>query len=243
MSYLTVGKFQVLDPAMLRKHLLGQEARYYVYVLCYPPADKEVRPFYVGIGQGDRIFAHEREAATASAAGTKIEVIRAIQSSGRAVLRYLDGIFAEVPWRREQELIEQFGLLKNGTGVLANEQQYAPSVSTEGVELRKYALDGNELPRNFIRRNARLVVGPRKPTSASSVYGKIYATLEKNPGVTGAQLVELLLAVDFSGNNSVYSQWGQVSRPWLAKYIDGGFYAKNQFISQVDGSTSDAERQ
>jgi hypothetical protein len=77
------------------------------------------------------------------------------------------------------------------------------------------------------------VVGPWKPNNPTSVYGKIYAVLETNPGVTGSELVELLLSVDFSNNPTVYSQGGQVSKPWLAKYIDGGFYAKNHCIAEL----------
>jgi hypothetical protein len=233
MFYETAGKFEVKDISSLREYLRGVSSEYYVYVLCYPPAAERVTPFYVGVGQGDRLFAHEREAATATLGGRKGHVIRQIQASGNQVLRYIDSIFSEAPWRREQQLIEIFGLLKDATGVLANEQHYAQSTIAAGVELRKYAPEGDALPSNFIRRNSRLVVGPRKPKSASSVYGKIYAVLETNTGVTGSELVELLLSVDFSNNDTVYSQGGQVSRPWLAKYIDGGFYKKNQYIAEL----------
>jgi hypothetical protein len=231
--YNTTGKFQVLDESTLQNHLRVQSGRYYIYILCRPPSAMSVQPFYGGIGQGDRLFAHEREAQAVDADNPKLRTIRGIWASGCQVLRYLDGVFAETPWRREQELIAQFGLLKDGTGVLTNEQRYSPSFVVAGVELRKYAPDGNELPSNFVRRDCRLLAGPRKPKNPASVYGKIYAVLEKNPKVTGAELVELLLDFDFSDNGTTYTQSGQVSRPWLAKYIDGGFYAKNQCIQEA----------
>ena len=233
MFYETVGKLELKDISDLHNYVRDAAGGNYVYLLCYPPHATRVRPFYVGIGQGDRVFAHENEAAKATSSGQKVDIIRQIQATGQQVLRYIDGVFPEMPWRREQELIDRFGLLKDGSGTLANEQRYAQSALKNGIELRKYAAEGNALPSNFIRRNARLVVGPRQPKSRRSVYGKIYSILETNPGVTGAALVELLLSVDFSGNATVYAQDGQVSRPWLAKYIDGGFYAKNQCIAEI----------
>jgi len=104
--------------------------------------------------------------------------------------------------------------------------------SAGGIELRKYAEEGNELPSNFVRRDTRLMVGPARPANEDSVYGKICRVLADHPGVTGQELVELLLEVDFSGNRSAYTRGGMVSRPWLAKYIDGGFYAKNRCIQE-----------
>lgn len=231
--YNPSGKFQVRDARSLLDHLSAHATGHYVYVLCYPSSSNNFRPFYVGIGQGKRIFSHERDAKNSSLSSPKLRVIRDILARGDEVVRFLDGIFQEEPWQREQELITQFGLLKDGTGILFNEQRYSPSSLDNGVELRKYASDGNDLPKNFIRKDTRLIVGLQKPKKSSSVYGIIYATLEKNPGVTGAELVELLLSLDFSKNKTVYAQSGQVSRPWLAKYIDGGFYAKNLYIREA----------
>ncbi len=42
--------------------------------------------------------------------------------------------------------------------------------------------------------------------SEKSVYGKIFGILKEHPGVTGEELVELLLSVDFSDNKSAYTQ-------------------------------------
>ena len=220
--------------------LLGELSKtnsaFYVYVLCEPPLEGNIRPFYVGIGQSDRVFAHEAEAKRPDSTGGKVEKIRDIWNAGGEVIRVIDGFFSREPWEREEELISLYGLIKDGTGILANEQRYSPSHIRDGVELRKYADEGNELPSNFIRRDVRLQTGPRSPSTPTSVYGKICGVLTANPGVTGAELVELLLNVDFLTNKTVYAKSGAVSRPWLAKYIDGGFYAKNRCIQEHRGA-------
>ena len=218
-----------------REHLVEVLAtavgRHYVYLLCYPGGGAD-RPFYVGLGREARLFAHEDDARDPIRTGSKVDVIREIWANGGEVLRFIDSFHSAEPFEREAQLISLHGLLKDGTGKLANEQRYAPGYRTGVVMLRKYAAHGNELPSNFVARDLKLCVGPQRPKSTASVYGKICAMLENHPGATGAQLVELLLEVDFSGIKSAYAQGGNVSRPWLAKYIDGGFYAKNRCIQK-----------
>jgi len=234
--YDATDKLVVDDRETLMRILSDGARPFYVYLLCVPPATLHMRPFYVGIGQSDRVFSHEDEAKLETSTGRKVQEIRRIWKSGQNVVQVIDGFFAQEPWEREESLINFFGLVKDGTGILMNEQRYSPSHVREGVELRKYANDGNNLPANFIRRSTRLRPGPRVPKNSYSVYGKICKVLERDPAVTGEELVELLLDVDFSGNKSAYTKDGAVSRPWLAKYIDGGFYAKNLYIQEVGGS-------
>lgn len=229
-TYPAVDKVRIRDDADLRRILHGHPGSHYVYLLCLPPDSALLVPFYVGIGKGLRIFSHEDEARDMSVSGRKVDRIRGIWSMGGELIRVIDGIHEAEPWAREEELINKFGLEKDGSGVLTNEQRYSRSYVEDGVELRKYADSGNELPNNFRRRHDRLIVGPRSPKSSSSVYGKICAVLQCHPGVTGAELVELLLDTDFTENKSAYTSTGNVSRPWLAKYIDGGFYEKNRYI-------------
>jgi hypothetical protein len=235
-TYGCDGKPVICSLDDLRAELSRTGASTYVYLLCYPPLAQSVVPFYVGIGRGDRLFAHEKQARDSSASGNKIETIRKIWKKGGEVLRIVDSFHENDPWHREQELISQFGLVKNGTGILTNEQRYSESSILDGVELRKYVADGNELPGNFIRRDTRLMLGPRRPTNPNSVYGKIVSVLERYPGITGADLVEHLMQVNFSDIASAYTQSGLVSRPWLAKYIDGGFYEKNRYICVYEPS-------
>ena len=235
-TYQCDGKPVIRSLDDLRAELSRTSASSYVYLLCRPPLVSFVVPFYVGIGRGDRLFAHEKQARDPSASGSKIEAIREIWNLGGEVLRIIDSFHENDPWGREQELINQFGLSKNGTGILTNEQAYSESSILDGVELRKYVTDGNDLPSNFIKRDTRLMLGPRRPTNPNSVYGKICSILEQYPGITGADLVEHLMRVDFSDNASAYTQSGRVSRPWLAKYIDGGFYEKNRYICAYERS-------
>lgn len=226
------NKFQVTNSVQLQNHIRSIGKFNYVYVLCYPPLEDFVRPFYVGIGQGDRIFAHEKEIKVKPTESHKHNVIKDLHDIGLEVLKFIDGFYDFEPWNQEQSLIEQFGCLYNNTGILTNRNSYSPSMKEEEVELRKYAAEGNQIPSNFLKKKIRLMVGPNKPNNSKSVYGKIYSILEKNPGVTGEELVYLLLETDFSGNKSAYTQTGKVSKPWLAKYIDGGFYKKNLCIQE-----------
>ena len=234
--YDAKNKLVVTERSQLLGHLAEIREPFYVYILCRPPYAEQLRPFYVGLGQEDRMFAHEDEAMSQASTGAKTAEIRRIWSEGLEVVRIVDDFFTQEPWQREEQLINHFGLLKDGAGILTNAQRYSPSHIHEGAELRKYADDGNKLPSNFIRRNTGLEVGERAPKDGASVYGKIYAVLEKHPGITGEALVELLLDVDFSENKSPYTETGMVSRPWLSKYIDGGFYKQNRHIQEHEES-------
>jgi len=229
------GKLEVRTFDDLCKALAQAGGQYYVYVLCRQAGERLVSPFYVGVGQGYRLFAHEVEARDPRAVGTKVDIIRSILNADEHLFRFVDGFYRQPPWRREEALINAYGLIRDGTGILANQNRYAESATVEGVELRKYATQGNILPSNFHKRHVRLTIGPRCPKNPRSVFGRICDVLRQHPGVTGEQLVELLQSVDFSMNQSAYTQSGQVSVPWLAKYIDGGFYAKNQYIQEYEG--------
>ena len=118
---------------------------HYVYLLRIP--DGETRfggvgtPFYVGIGQGARLFAHEEEARDPARSGAKIETIRSIWDKGGEIVRTIESVHAVEPWDREEELINSIGRLADGAGPLTNAQTYAHSLKLNGVELRKYAAD------------------------------------------------------------------------------------------------------
>ncbi|WP_143075089.1 GIY-YIG nuclease family protein [Sphingobium sp. AP50] len=207
---------------------------HYVYVLRVPDGEPKHgglgTPFYVGIGQGARLFAHEEEARDPLRYSAKVETIRSIWAKGGEVVRTIDSVHIVEPWDREEELINSIGRLAEGAGPLTNAQTYARSVKLNGIEVRKYAADhaesgdANAIPAKFKLRHTRLMAGPREPLSRTSVFGKIYTVVEANPGVTGEDLIGLLKAVDFSGNKSAYTQGGQVSSSWLVGYIEGGYF-------------------
>ena len=233
-AQLMNGK-QILDRTELAQLIADAGGGpHYVYVLRKPDGAPtfggQGTPFYVGIGQGARLFSHEEEARDPGRTNAKVEAIREIWAMGGEVVRTIDSVHANDPWDREEELLNAIGRIADGAGPLTNAQTYARSMKLNGVELRKYAADhaesgdANAVPAKFKLRHIRLKAGPREPLSRTSVFGKIYTTLEANPGVTGAHLIGLLLDVDFTGNKSAYTQSGQVSASWLAGYIEGGYF-------------------
>lgn len=226
---------QIIDRADLARLIATSGGgAHYVYLLRVPDGKPSFggfgTPFYVGIGQGSRLFAHEDEARNPARSNAKVEMIRSIWAMGGEIVRTIDSVHVAEPWDREEELINSIGRLAEGAGPLTNAQTYAPSLKINGVELRKYAADhkvsgdANAIPAKFKLRHTPLMAGPREPLSRTSVFGKIYTVIEANPGVTGEDLISLLSKVDFTGNKSAYTQGGQVSASWLVGYIEGGYF-------------------
>ena len=64
---------------------------HYVYLLRVPNGEPSFggsgTPFYVGIGQGSRLFAHEEEARDPARSGAKVEMIRSIWANGGEVVK------------------------------------------------------------------------------------------------------------------------------------------------------------
>ncbi|WP_161808752.1 GIY-YIG nuclease family protein [Tsuneonella troitsensis] len=190
-------------------------------------------PFYVGIGQGLRLFSHEEEAKDPKRNSLKLETIRQVWSEGKEVIREIDGFHDVEPWDREEYLINEIGLVWSGTGPLTNAQVYASSAKKDGVELRKYADDHalgsvEEIPSRFKLADTKMMAGPQEPKSRTSVFGKIYTVAERNPGLTGRELVRALQNVDFTGNKSAYTQSGSVCAAWLVDYIEGAYFRNDR---------------
>ncbi len=218
----------IRDKKELLALLRENKKAHYTYILRFPDGT----PFYVGIGQGARMFAHVEEAQHPSGESLKVETIRCIWRGGGEVLHTVDRLYDREPWDREAELILSLGQQKHGTGPLTNAQDYAPSHSVDGVEVRKYrdvqGDDANRIPDSFKLVDVSLMAGPREPRTRTSVFGKIYTVLEENPGVTGRELVHLLQRVDFSANKSAYTQSGAVCAAWVCGYIEGGFFRSDR---------------
>jgi len=218
----------VQDKNELIAVLAEKNKAHYTYVLRFPDGT----PFYVGKGQGVRMFAHVEEAADPSRDSLKVNTIRGIWKDGGDVVHTIDRLYDQEPWIREAELIMSIGQQKHGTGPLTNAQDYALSHSVGGVDVRKYREvqgdDVNQIPGNFKLMDVRLMAGPREPKSRKSVFGKIYTVLEENPGVTGRELVALLQQIDFSMNKSAYTQSGSVCAAWICGYIEGGFFRSDR---------------
>lgn len=229
---------EIRTPAELSALLHAGAGPHYVYVLRRPDGAESFggtgTPFYVGIGQKNRLFEHEKAAKEGTEQGLKIDTIRSIWDVGQEVIRTIDSFHDKEPWIREAELIHKIGRLADGTGPLTNPQTYSPSHVVDGVELRKYAQEQlaaggvDAIPPRFKLRSVRLEAGPRQPRSLSSVMGKVYSTARDNPGVTGEELVYLLAQLDFSSNKSAYTQSGKVSATWLCRYIEGAFFRSDK---------------
>lgn len=219
-----------MNRSEMAKVISARPSKHYVYVL----SDPNGVPFYVGLGQGGRLFAHEEEARDSSNNSAKCARIRQILNSGGEIDYRIDSWHDSTPWHREEELIREI----EQKHALTNNQRYAPAAEVDGVVLRKYAdvyADGTDvraIPANFPYTNTRLTVGAKRPASITNVFGRIYAVLEANPGITGAKLIALLHQIDWSDVPSAYAEGRSVvSGKWLADYVRGGFYKKNQCIA------------
>ena len=232
----------IADRKIFQKLLAEKKMGYYVYVLRKPDNlalfGGVGTPFYVGIGRNMRMYEHEKEAKKGKLNSLKVKMIKDIWSAGGNILYTIDSWHEQVPWHREEELINWIGRVKDGNGSLTNEQTYSESLKIDGVEVRKYAEEHmksgtpNAIPEKFKLLDTRLMVGSNKPKSNKSVFGKIYAVLENHPGVTGEELVELLHQQDFSDNKSAYTQSGEVCSAWICGYIEGGFFRKDRLHIQ-----------
>jgi len=213
---------------------------HYLYVLRHPDGIEshgaEGTPFYVGIGQGARLFSHEIQAKSSSQSSRKLDAIRQIWRDGKDVVRTIEGVYSSDPLNQEEALIRKIGRLVEGTGPLTNDQIYAPSDIMDGVQLRKYAAEQRAaggvhvIPENFKFRYTPLDLGQIEPKNRSSVFGKIYSAVEASPKIRGEDLIYLLQGFDFSNNKSVYTENGRPCAIWLARYIEGAFYQKNRHL-------------
>ena len=68
---------------------------------------------------------------------------------------------------------------------------------------------------------------PQKPTS---VMGKVYAHVKANPGITGAALVQAMLAMQWQGHPSAYVVGGNVCALWCVGYVVGACSNKHKHL-------------
>jgi hypothetical protein len=227
--------------AELNDVLRTRAEKHYVYILRYPddvPCHGDIgTPFYVGIGQRDRIFTHEEAALLRGEKSEKADAIRSIVKAGKEIVYTIDSFHFVDPFLPEAELIHKIGRKAEGKGTLLNAQTYAPSAKIDGVEVRKYAEQQaaaggfDALPEKFKLRNTKLVIGPKPQKSRTSVMGRIYSAVKEHPGITGEELVKLLQKEDYSGHKSAYTQSGIVCASWLVGYVDGAcFHPRAQII-------------
>lgn len=82
---------------------------YYVYLLIHPETNKV---FYIGKGQGNRVFQHLAEADMSDAIYGKLETIRSIEASGNEVICLIQrhGLTEDKAFEVESSLIDFVGL-------------------------------------------------------------------------------------------------------------------------------------
>lgn len=103
--------------------------RFYVYVLCRPNG----KPFYVGKGQGPRVYHHEKEARTGHKCH-KCNVIRKIWKQGGQVQRY---IVLETDNEQEAFDYERQTIVMYGRENLCNQTDGGEGASGLSEETRK----------------------------------------------------------------------------------------------------------
>ncbi|WP_137751683.1 GIY-YIG nuclease family protein [Sphingopyxis sp. L1A2A] len=239
---MIIGNPSELDQALAKG--LGPN---YVYILRHPDEVEKFggvgTPFYVGIGIGHRIFEHEKAASIASTTGRKVTAIRAIWAAGGEVARTIDSFDQTDLWHREAELVNAIGLLKDGTGTLTNEQRPPMSFTIDGIEVRKYshrqsAAGGPRcIPSDFRLANTALVPGPNTQQSRTSVAGVIYSLVENEPGITGREVVERMMEMNWTKTKSAYTQSGSICAVWAADWVHGCcFHTKLQIIQPLNAA-------
>lgn len=110
---------------------------FYVYMLRWPDGRPcwggRGTPFYVGRGSRDRLFEHVKNAHVESSDTNGLPrnlmrraVILGIHQLGQAVVHTVDSFWADVgdADQREVHLINEIGLIRDGTGILTNRQRY-----------------------------------------------------------------------------------------------------------------------
>lgn len=73
--------FEIIDAERCKAAIRGSQRRFYVYVLFKPDG----KPFYVGKGIGQRVFAHEAEARNTMFRTHKLNVIRSTHRAGSLI--------------------------------------------------------------------------------------------------------------------------------------------------------------
>lgn len=116
----------------------AEEIGYYVYCLIDPRTGK---PFYIGKGKGNRVFAHARDALEQTDATDKLDAIRDIINSGHRVNYVIvrHGMNEETAFAVETALIDFAGRFELGlTNVVLGHKSSAFGIMTTEEIQRKY---------------------------------------------------------------------------------------------------------
>lgn len=173
--------------------------RFYVYVLVLPDGT----PFYVGKGQRQRLFAHERESACPTEFSHKLNSIRAVIRDGGAIQYAIDLLTDDegAAHTRERELIGLIGRRnQHDAGPLTNHTDGGEGCSGWSDEMREnhLAMLGRADCKDPIRAAANSFLEKLLPSQASKTIKplsqftpKPLAPINKPMGVTNRQAATL----------------------------------------------------
>jgi hypothetical protein len=120
-----------------------------------------------------------------------------------------------------------------------------PSANVVPIHLGKYAASEEKtqgaIPSTFKYRDVPLYANlkPQERSTKEGVLSKpsvrlrIWNMVFSNPGITGAELVELMKLQDWTGHPSAYTKGGKVCTNWCSDYVTGQLRKKRNHLTTV----------
>lgn len=195
----TYREVRVMAASSLLAEIRASKKPYYVYVLSKPDG----KPFYVGMGKGERVFRHEREAKAKTGKSRRLNTIRKIWRNGGEVQKSIESWHdtKESACRREVFLIGEFGRIDIGTGTLAN-----LSAGGESPEMGPEARKNN--------REAKRLFFARHPEARKKMSGVMSRRWKENPSGIIARIM------DGKSTESFRLKMARVAKALKARYDD-----------------------
>lgn len=148
------------------------DTQYYVYELI-DPRNGEV--FYVGKGNGDRMYHHRKQAFRKK--GFKINphrsrrICKIINEGYNIVYKKYECESEQVAFDKERELISKYGKRCDGTGSLTNLTDGGEGYTGGHIPVCQYDLFGNFIKRHRSAKDAAIELGKKNATTITAVCG------------------------------------------------------------------------
>lgn len=140
------------------------ERCYYVYIITDPETSQ---PFYIGKGRDDRMMYHERAALGNWCDSDKPhhDKIREMYQRGKrpSYCKFLDNVTETVALNKERELIEMYGRVNNGTGILLNLSAGGSNSGSHEKSVSQYTMDSRFIAtHSSVKRASEQVTGANR---------------------------------------------------------------------------------